>query len=101
MEKTKYYTGVEGNITVYNPQVKEGQTYAQIFVYNGADANYFNLVAAGWMVRLLLISYYPDIDLWYTSISLLRCKKKISDYISQFFIFNFEYYKIMGKFYNH
>ena len=63
MEKTKYYTGVEGNITVYNPQVKEGQTYAQIFVYNGDDANYFNLVAAGWMVRLLLISYYPDIDL--------------------------------------
>ncbi|XP_065624643.1 protein neprosin [Quercus suber] len=25
----KYYTGIEGNITVYDPPVKEGQTYAQ------------------------------------------------------------------------
>ncbi|XP_075645647.1 protein neprosin-like [Castanea sativa] len=50
MEKKKYYTGVEGSVTVYDPQVKEGQTYAQVYVYNGDDLNYYNLITTGWMV---------------------------------------------------
>ncbi|XP_050281518.1 uncharacterized protein LOC126722406 [Quercus robur] len=50
MEKNKYYTGVEGSVTVYDPQVKEGQTYAQIYVFNGDDLDYYNLITTGWMV---------------------------------------------------
>ena len=55
MEKNKYYTGVEGSVTVYDPQVKEGQTYAQIYVFNGDDLDYYNLITTGWMVKFLLI----------------------------------------------
>ena len=51
----KYYTGIEGNITVYNPQVKEGQTYAQVYVQNGVNEDYFNLIATGWMVKFLFL----------------------------------------------
>ena len=55
MEKSKNYSGVEGSVTIYNPQVNEGQTYAQVYVHNGDDLNYFNLIATGWMVKYLLI----------------------------------------------
>nr|XP_023876808.1 uncharacterized protein LOC111989259 [Quercus suber] len=50
MEKNKYYMGVEGSVTVYDPQVKEGQTYAQIYAFNGDDLDYYNLITTGWMV---------------------------------------------------
>ena len=55
MEKIKYYTGVEGSVTIYNPQVNEGRTYAQVYVHKDDDLNYFNLIATGWMVKYLLI----------------------------------------------
>jgi len=55
MEKNKYYTGVEGSVTVHDPQVKVGQTYAQIYVFNGDDLDYYNLITTGWMVKFLLI----------------------------------------------
>ena len=43
------YTGVKGNINAYNPEVKEGDSYAQIYVMNGPedDSNY---ITTGWLV---------------------------------------------------
>lgn len=45
---------IEGNIIVYTPQVKVGETYAQVYVHNGEDADYYNLITTGWMVKFLL-----------------------------------------------
>ena len=49
MENITNYTGIEGNITVYNPQFKDGQTYANMYVHNGME-EYINSIATGWMV---------------------------------------------------
>lgn len=49
MENITNYTGIEGNITVYNPQFKDGQTYANMYVHNGME-EYVNSIATGWMV---------------------------------------------------
>ena len=43
------YLGVIGNINVYNPDVKEGSSYAVIYVMNGANEN-LNSITTGWMV---------------------------------------------------
>nr|POE68297.1 hypothetical protein CFP56_58847 [Quercus suber] len=43
------YTGVEGNIAVYNPDVKLGESYAEIHVINGAGDN-TNAIITGWMI---------------------------------------------------
>ena len=32
---TPSYAGVKGHLTVYNPQVKEGNSAAQIYIMNG------------------------------------------------------------------
>lgn len=53
-EEVNYYTRIEGNIIVYTPQVKVGETYAQVYVHNGEDADYYNLITTGWMVKFLL-----------------------------------------------
>ena len=47
--KNHYYTGVIGNINVYNPVVKEGSSYAEMYVMNGADEK-LNSITTGWMV---------------------------------------------------
>ena len=51
MRTAKYesYLGVTGNINVYNPDVKEGSSYAVIYVMNGANEN-LNSITTGWMV---------------------------------------------------
>ena len=43
------YIGVKGNINVYNPVVKEGSSYAVMYVMNGADEK-LNSITTGWMV---------------------------------------------------
>ena len=43
------YTGVKGNIAVYNPDVKLGDSYAEIHILNGVDEN-VNSIMTGWMV---------------------------------------------------
>lgn len=43
------YTGVKGNIAVYNPDVKLGDSYAEIHIMNGVDEN-VNSIMTGWMV---------------------------------------------------
>ncbi|KAL0007410.1 hypothetical protein SO802_008912 [Lithocarpus litseifolius] len=48
MENSQHYIGVEGNITVNNPQVNDGQSYAQVYVQNG-EGEYANSIATGWM----------------------------------------------------
>ncbi|KAL4600311.1 hypothetical protein ACB092_11G189700 [Castanea dentata] len=55
MEDNKYYTGIKGYITIYNPQVKDGQTYAQVYVQNGVNEDYINYIATGWMVKFLFL----------------------------------------------
>ncbi|XP_023886586.1 protein neprosin isoform X1 [Quercus suber] len=49
------YTGVEGNIAVYNPDVKLGESYAEIHVINGAGDN-TNAIITGWMVSPTIYS---------------------------------------------
>ena len=86
MEKSKYYTGVEGSVTIYNPQVNEGQTYAQVYVHNGDDLNYFNLIATGWMVKYLLIILVLTFDaLQLIILDLIYIY--ICNYISQILLF--------------
>ena len=46
--KDKSYTGVSGNIGVYNPQVQEGESSAAIYVMNGPENN-LNTIITGWM----------------------------------------------------
>ena len=43
------YIGVEGSINVYNPVVKEGSSYARMYIMKGADEN-LNSITTGWMV---------------------------------------------------
>ncbi|XP_050281536.1 uncharacterized protein LOC126722427 [Quercus robur] len=43
------YIGVNGNINVYNPVVKEGSSYAVMYVMNGADEKLIS-ITTGWMV---------------------------------------------------
>ncbi len=43
------YTGVKGNINVYNPEVKEGDSYAQIYVMKGPEDD-SNSITTGWVV---------------------------------------------------
>nr|XP_023912778.1 uncharacterized protein LOC112024373 [Quercus suber] len=43
------YSGVTGNINVYNPVVKEGSSYAVMYVMKGANEN-LNSITTGWMV---------------------------------------------------
>ena len=48
---TPSYAGVEGHLTVYNPQVKQGNSAAQIYIMNGPEEN-LNTISTGWMVNL-------------------------------------------------
>lgn len=43
------YQEIEAEINVYNPRVKEGETFAYISVRGGPDED-INLVSTGWMV---------------------------------------------------
>ncbi|XP_065625332.1 protein neprosin [Quercus suber] len=49
LEFTGSYTGVKGNIAVYNPDVKLGDSYAEIHIMNGEEEN-VNSISTGWMV---------------------------------------------------
>ena len=51
MQKIEHhsYIGVEGRISVYNPQVKGGISYALMYVTNGANDN-LNSITTGWLV---------------------------------------------------
>ncbi|KAK4592414.1 hypothetical protein RGQ29_016810 [Quercus rubra] len=42
------YIGVKGSINVYNPVVKEGSSYARMYIMKGADEN-LNSITTGWM----------------------------------------------------
>ncbi|XP_050281532.1 uncharacterized protein LOC126722424 [Quercus robur] len=46
--KDKSYTGVSGDIGVYNPKVQEGGSSAAIYVLNGPENN-LNTIITGWM----------------------------------------------------
>ena len=43
------YTRVQGNIAVYNPNVKQGDSYAAIHIINGEEYK-TNAIITGWMV---------------------------------------------------
>ena len=43
------YTRVKGNIAVYNPNVKQGDSYAAIQITNGEEYK-TNAINTGWMV---------------------------------------------------
>jgi hypothetical protein len=45
------YTGVQGHLNVYNPQVEKGNSAAQIYMMNGPKEN-SNIISTGWMVKL-------------------------------------------------
>lgn len=43
------YTGVKGNIAVYNPDVKAGDSYGYIHISSGTEGD-LNSITTGWMV---------------------------------------------------
>ncbi|KAM3685678.1 hypothetical protein ACB098_11G139100 [Castanea mollissima] len=53
MKNTTRYFGVEGSMTVNNPQLKEGESYAQLYIYQGEGKNR-NSIVTGWMVDPIL-----------------------------------------------
>ena len=45
----RIYTGVKGNIAVYNPDVRAGDSYGFIHISSDTEGN-LNSITTGWMV---------------------------------------------------
>ena len=45
------FTRVQGHLNLYNPQVKEGDSAARIYIIDGLNEN-LNIISTRWMVKL-------------------------------------------------